>query len=308
MGSSIWNKIAEDFEIAKQCLWAQDNKSGWHRDQDKGLYYMMEAYYLAITAEEKDNLLYARILMMVHFENPSRGEFEYTHFNKYVAPAKAAFDAAVLEGKKPTEKELEMVSKEYAYLKYVIEKTDGFQEEIEFKDIYDKVSELGNGAEFSMCDSKPIYFEHDTDMAILKLKNEYTTVTLSFRGVLDITVSCDPLTDYVSEAYLYPCYGNKNRVCFDIGSYVILCESVEVINVEVETPEKELSKYGPLWKWIKSNKKADFNMSFDEIENILGFPIDHSFLKAKKELYSFGFEVGKISTKDKTVSFIAIDI
>ena len=32
-------------------------------------------------------------------------------------------------------------------------------------------------------------------------------------------------------------------------------------------------------------------------------PIDHSFLRYKKDLAGYGFEVGKISMKEKTVSF-----
>lgn len=36
---------------------------------------------------------------------------------------------------------------------------------------------------------------------------------------------------------------------------------------------------------------------------ILGFPIDHSFLNYKKELLAYGYTVGKISLKDQTVKF-----
>ncbi len=45
-------------------------------------------------------------------------------------------------------------------------------------------------------------------------------------------------------------------------------------------------------------------MNIRKIEKITGFPIDHSFLKYKKELLEYGFCVGKISMKDKTVAFI----
>ena len=44
-----------------------------------------------------------------------------------------------------------------------------------------------------------------------------------------------------------------------------------------------MSKYDPLWNFIKDNKKEDFSLTFDEIEQILNFPIDHSFLTYKKE-------------------------
>lgn len=64
-----------------------------------------------------------------------------------------------------------------------------------------------------------------------------------------------------------------------------------------------MSKYEPLWKWIKENGTDNFKLTYAEIENILGFPIDHSFLTFKKELMEYGFSVGKISMKNQTVSF-----
>ncbi len=64
-----------------------------------------------------------------------------------------------------------------------------------------------------------------------------------------------------------------------------------------------MSKYEPLWKWIQNNGTDSFQLTYAEIENILGFPIDHSFLTFKKELLDFGFAVGKISMKNQTVSF-----
>ena len=64
-----------------------------------------------------------------------------------------------------------------------------------------------------------------------------------------------------------------------------------------------MSKYEPLWKWICDNGTDSFKLTFAEIEEIAGVPIDHSFLKYKKELSEYGFCVGKISMKEETVSF-----
>ena len=64
-----------------------------------------------------------------------------------------------------------------------------------------------------------------------------------------------------------------------------------------------MSKYEPLWNYLKNNNKDSCKLTYKEIENILGFPIDHSFLTYKKELISYGYEVTKISMKDKTVLF-----
>ena len=64
-----------------------------------------------------------------------------------------------------------------------------------------------------------------------------------------------------------------------------------------------MSKYEPLWKWIKENGTDSFKLSYDEIEKIAGLPLGHSFLNYKKELEEYGFRVGKISMKERTVSF-----
>lgn len=67
-----------------------------------------------------------------------------------------------------------------------------------------------------------------------------------------------------------------------------------------------MSKYDPLWKYLKVNKKPSLVLSFDEIKNILGFPIDHSFLSYKKEAKDYGYIVKKISLKEKEITFVKI--
>ena len=62
-----------------------------------------------------------------------------------------------------------------------------------------------------------------------------------------------------------------------------------------------MSKYEPLWRYIKENKKDGFKLTYEEIRSVLGFDIDHSFLKYKKELLEYGYEVVKISIKEKYV-------
>ncbi len=64
-----------------------------------------------------------------------------------------------------------------------------------------------------------------------------------------------------------------------------------------------MSKYEPLWKWIKENGTDSFKLTYAEIEEIAGLPIDHSFLSFKKELLEYGFKVGRISMKEQTVAF-----
>lgn len=64
-----------------------------------------------------------------------------------------------------------------------------------------------------------------------------------------------------------------------------------------------MSKYQPLWEYIKKNNKEVYKLSYDDIKDILGFDIDHSFLKYKKELLDYGYCVEKISLKEKIVFF-----
>jgi hypothetical protein len=68
-----------------------------------------------------------------------------------------------------------------------------------------------------------------------------------------------------------------------------------------------MSKYQPLWESVGERTEPTFRLSFEAIREILGFEIDHSFLNAKKELLSRGYQVGKISLKNKTVDFVRVD-
>ena len=64
-----------------------------------------------------------------------------------------------------------------------------------------------------------------------------------------------------------------------------------------------MSKYDLLWEYIKKEEKDTLKLSFEEIKNITGTPIDHSFLRYKKELEAYGYKVSKISMKEETVAF-----
>lgn len=64
-----------------------------------------------------------------------------------------------------------------------------------------------------------------------------------------------------------------------------------------------MSKYLPLWEYVSKRNDESFSLSFDEIEALLGFPVDHSFLTYKKELSDYGAKVEKISVKERRVLF-----
>lgn len=67
-----------------------------------------------------------------------------------------------------------------------------------------------------------------------------------------------------------------------------------------------MSQYAALWEYIQKVGKPSLKLSFAEIRDILENEIDHSFLNYKKELAPYGYHVGKISLKEKTVWFSRI--
>ncbi len=67
-----------------------------------------------------------------------------------------------------------------------------------------------------------------------------------------------------------------------------------------------MSKYNAVWEYVKHVGSPSFQLTFEQIQDIAGIPIDHSFLKYKKELTEYGYQVGKISMKEQTVEFIRI--
>lgn len=68
-----------------------------------------------------------------------------------------------------------------------------------------------------------------------------------------------------------------------------------------------MSKYDSLWEFIQKSSRQTIKLTFDEIENTTGVKIDHSFLNSKKELIQYGYQVGKISLKEKTIIFTKIE-
>ena len=64
-----------------------------------------------------------------------------------------------------------------------------------------------------------------------------------------------------------------------------------------------MSKYDALWAYMQKDGSPTLKLTFRQIQEIAGIPIDHSFLKYKKELTDYGYQVGKISMKEQTVIF-----
>ena len=68
-----------------------------------------------------------------------------------------------------------------------------------------------------------------------------------------------------------------------------------------------MSKYDSLWEFVQKNGSPQIKLTFDEIHDIVGIGIDHSFLNYKKELTQYGYQVGEISLTGKTVIFNKMD-
>lgn len=68
-----------------------------------------------------------------------------------------------------------------------------------------------------------------------------------------------------------------------------------------------MSEYNHLWEYLKCDGNNIIKLSFEEIKNIIGFDIDHSFLNYKKEAIIYGYQVKKIFLKEKNIEFIKID-
>ncbi|MEA4869436.1 hypothetical protein SDC9_157288 [bioreactor metagenome] len=64
-----------------------------------------------------------------------------------------------------------------------------------------------------------------------------------------------------------------------------------------------MGKYCALWEYIGQSNAPQLKLTFAEVQEIAGVEIDHSFLNCKKELEAYGYQVGRISLKERTVQF-----
>ena len=64
-----------------------------------------------------------------------------------------------------------------------------------------------------------------------------------------------------------------------------------------------MSKYDKLWDYVAAQPGDALALSFNEIGEIAGVALDHSFLNFKKELLPLGWQVSKISMKNQIVHF-----
>ena len=74
--------------------------------------------------------------------------------------------------------------------------------------------------------------------------------------LLHVLCSIPPLKDMVTQEHL--------------GEYQNIINEI-FVTAPRAVMEENMSKYDPLWNFIKDNKKEDFSLTFDEIEQILNF-------------------------------------
>ena len=65
-----------------------------------------------------------------------------------------------------------------------------------------------------------------------------------------------------------------------------------------------MSRYDQLWKYVEDDNKEEYKPSFEEVKGITGFELDHAFLTYKKELLNYGYEVRKMSLKEKCILIV----
>ncbi len=63
-----------------------------------------------------------------------------------------------------------------------------------------------------------------------------------------------------------------------------------------------MSKYRPLWEYIKQNSAQ--RLTFSQIQTILGFQIDHSFLNYKKELEEYYMSTRHLTIRSAAISYL----
>ena len=97
-------------------------------------------------------------------------------------------------------------------------------------------------------------------------------------------------------------YRRKDHLALTLPVYCHPPAMANFFDSEVIT----LSKYEPLWRFLSGDGSGCIQFSFERIEEILGFPLDHSFLNYKQEAEQFGYRVEKISLKEKWVRFVRI--
>ena len=230
MNKELWQTIAEDYKKARYYLYGKGvpKDQHWHRDEIEGQYYLLKAFRAAKAEEEKNHLLYARLLMSMQYQEYGYQSCYQKH--KYISEAIKEYALAAGEGEKPSEKELSYANRELLYCEYMIDIYSSSDES------YKKgLAILGMDEEnaFNFADSYVDHFEYNAQNALLVLKNWEEKISFEFTGLCNIYLDTAPETDYMEELYCYKGYsGYSVLLHFDIGFLRIECEKIRVVKRE----------------------------------------------------------------------------
>lgn len=248
MASDAWKVIKENYNKALQCLvppdeslardksggkiaeW-QDAKSGsyWQRDEIHGLQYLLCAYNEAVVQEEKNHLVFARILMLMFRDY--RGVSEYEQLKMFVAPAVEEYELAVKEdGGLHIKNELNFARDIYDYIKNGVDHRSGTQE------TYEKALKMIDGWNDSIAEKLWFHDAYIEDFHIVRkgynnasadmiLSQEGNKFVLHFENVVNLESDVDLGQNYIFDMY---CFRQGDYVVFDIGLFTILCNKVSV--------------------------------------------------------------------------------
>lgn len=212
--TKLWDRIIEDYKIARKCLVYSRGTDCWIRQENKGMYHLWSAYYTALNAEEKNHLFYARDLALMGWEMRAKSS-NYELLNKYYKPAVEQYNLALKENPDCVNpKEVENVKKNYEHYKYIVEKSSIRTDE----DYYNAIKLLEGYEcldEFSFHDSKFISLECKEESAVLKLQCD-DIYHFEFSDIYDIEMNCDPLTAYVNDFAIYQAAPDSETIVFDI--------------------------------------------------------------------------------------------
>ncbi len=230
-----WQKIEKLYLSAKKCLYCP-NCGDWSMDEENGMYFLWSAYHEAKDSEEKDHLLYARILAMMD-DKRQWYEFNLMPGKNY---AKLALDEYLLAEKESPgtvpEKEMLRIKQRTDYLAYIDKHTKNNAECCE--NAYKLIEGIATVKGFCFHDSKPKSFEHGEKWAVLKLAYDEKLITLRFDDVFDIEVNIDPVCNWINDFYCYYEFCRNDVIVFDVGFYKITCRRISVAGCEETSDEQ----------------------------------------------------------------------
>ena len=249
-----WDEIKAEYKAFVDCVFTEIEK----QDKAQGKIHLLNAYVKAQRMQEKNHLIYARILLAMYqvFECSTYKKISLSaECDGFLEDARREYKLAWSDsGEKPTEKEMHRLSAAINVLQ-----TAGEQREYELEQMknvrwhYEEHLKLIDNYEllkdFVFHDGVILNFEHlpAEQAVILQICEEYfenaipgkiKVLTLRFDGVKDLKYEYEHDYRWISEAYFYKSYFDKSVLVFDLDVFRIYCNKITATNVEIiDTPD-----------------------------------------------------------------------